>query len=66
MLWFWFIVGFALAILGAFGLAYDDYIKIMEREFDSVMLGMCFLIIGGILAGVMLLALGINWCTGAW
>lgn len=66
MLWFWFIVGFALTILGAFGLAYDDYIKIMEHEFDSVMLGMCFLVIGGILAGVMLFALGVNWLVGGW
>jgi hypothetical protein len=62
MLWFWFIIGFALVILGAFGVAYDDYITIKGYEFDSEVLGTGLMVIGGVLAGVMLLALGINWC----
>ena len=62
MLWLWFVTGFIMAILGPFLVAYDDYIKIKDYEFDSEILGICFLIIGGLLAGIMLLALGINWC----
>ena len=62
MLWFWFLIGLVLTILGSFALAYDDDIEIKGYVFDGELLGMCFLTIGGILAGVMLLVLGVNWC----
>lgn len=62
MLWFWFIIGFALLVLGAFVMAYNDDVTIKGYEFDSEVLGACLMIIGGILTGVMLFALGINWC----
>lgn len=62
MLWLWFMIGLALTILGAFALVHDNFIKIKGYELDTEILGTCFLTIGGILAGAMLLALGINWC----
>lgn len=61
MLWFLFFIGFIMTILGSLLFVYREYIQIGTLEFDGEDLGICMLIIGGILAGIMLLALGINW-----
>lgn len=62
MLWLWFTIGLLLTISGSFLMAYGDDIDINGHMFDGEVLGVCLLSIGGILAGLMLLALGINWC----
>ena len=64
MLWFWFTIGLILTILGAFIYAYDDDISISACVFDSDILGGFLASIGGILAVLMLFALGVNWVFG--
>ena len=61
MLWFWFIIGFIMTICGAVLFSYNDYIEICGLDFDAEDLGVCMMITGGVLAGVMLFGLGIGW-----
>lgn len=61
MLWFWFTIGFIMTIFGSFLYAYGDDVIIGKFEFDGEILGTCILTIGGVIAAIMLLALGINW-----
>lgn len=61
MLWFWFTIGFIIALCGSVLFAYGDDITICNLDFDSEVLGTCMMTIGGVLASIMLFGLGINW-----
>lgn len=64
LLWFWFIIGLFLTILGAFVWSYKHNLIIKDFIFDGEILGKCLLVIGAVLAGIMLFAIGIRWCVG--
>lgn len=64
MLWFWFVVGLIIGIIGIFTLAYDDYLIIRGLEFDSEVLGLGLSVVGFVLAVIMLLGNGIVWMNG--
>lgn len=65
MLWFLFLIGFIIAILGIFISASDIDLEIKDYSFDNDILGAGLTAIGGVLAIVMLFALGINWLVTA-
>ena len=62
MLWFWFVVGFIIGVIGVFVMAYDVYdLTFRGMEFDTEILGQGMTIAGFALAIVMLLGNGIVW-----
>lgn len=63
MAWFLFFIGFITAILGAFIGALDDDVEIKKYTFDSEMLGSWLLTIGGVLAFMTLIGIGISWIS---
>ena len=62
MLWFWFVIGFVMGIIGVFISAYDKYtLTIKGITFDTDVLGLGMGAVGFILAFLMLLAKGVAW-----
>ena len=61
LLWFWFIIGLIMTILGLFMISSDYDLEIKGCSFDGEVLGTGLSIIGGLLAGAMLFALGVRW-----
>ena len=59
----WFIIGLILAISGVFITASDYDLEIKDCSFDCEVLGTGLSIIGGLLAGAMLFALGVRWLS---
>lgn len=65
MLWFWFVVGLIIGVIGVFVMAYDGYnLAIGGMEFDTEILGQGMTIAGFVLAIIMLLGNGIVWMNG--
>lgn len=61
MLWFLFLIGFIITILGVFIAASDIDLEIKGCSFDNEVLGGGLIAIGGVLAVSMLFALGVSW-----
>ena len=65
MLWFWFVVGLIIGVIGVFVMAYDGCnLAIGGMEFDTEILGQGMTIAGFVLAIIMLLGNGIVWMNG--
>lgn len=65
MLWFWFVVGFIMGMIGIFISACDKYtLTIKGIKFDTDTLGGGLAAVGFILAIMMLLANGVVWMNG--
>ena len=64
MLWFWFVIGLIMAVIGVILYSYGDYIRIKKYSFDSEPMGIGICVIGGALAALMLFGNGIMCLVG--